>query len=331
MKTFACVLLIALSFSWHAGIAAANTIKLGTLAPEGSPWHEALRDMAETWKRVTGGQTTITIFAGGTIGDEPSMVQKMRIGQLQAAALSGAGLHKIANEVQALQMPMMFRSDAELDCVRAKIRPKLEALLEDKGFKVLTWGDVGWVHFFSKSPVVGPSDLKGKKLFVWAGDTSPLEAWKDFGANPVSLPATEIYQALQSGLIEAVPTTPLAALSYQWFPLAPHMTDLKWAPLIGAVVVTKRAWDAIPEKDRPALLAAADETGKRLQGHAQAFEREAVEVMKQHGLVVEPVSAEVAARWEREAFARYETILDVFVPAGMVTEVERSRDACRRS
>ncbi|MGH7186179.1 MAG: TRAP transporter substrate-binding protein DctP, partial [Pseudomonadota bacterium] len=281
-------------------------IKLGTLAPEGSPWHDALRDMAEEWKQISNGGVEVTIFAGGVIGDEPSMVQKMRIGQLQAGGLSGAGLHKIATEVQALQMPMMFRSDNELACVREQIRPTLEAVLEQAGFKVLTWSDAGWVYFFVKSPVVKPEDLIGKRLFVWAGDTSTVEAWKDFGAEPVPLPATEIYQSLQSGLIEAVPTTPIAALSYQWFPLAPHMTDVKWAPLVGALVITNRAWQQIPEELRPRLLAAAEKTGERLRAQTPAFEAEAIEVMQQHGLLVEPVPANIVAEWERQARAGYD-------------------------
>lgn len=331
MKLLAVAFLSVLSLAAGTSSAAAEplVIKLATLAPEGSPWHNALRDLAERWKQISKGTLEIVIYGGGAIGDEPSVVQKMRIGQLQAAGLSGAGLHQIATEVQALQMPMMFRSDEELGCVRELIRPKLEGILEHKGFKMLTWSDAGWVYFFVKSPVVRPEDLKRKKLFVWAGDTSTVDAWKDFGAEPVPLPATEIYQGLQSGLIEAVPTTPIAALSYQWFPLAPHMTAVKWAPLVGGLVITTKAWQKIPESLRPALLAAAEKTGQQLQAQTPAFERDAIKVMQQHGLTVVPVPAAAVAGWERQARAGYESILDRLVPRAMVAEVERLRDGCR--
>ena len=188
--------------------APAQTIKLGTLAPEGSPWHKIIRDMAEAWKEASGGKIKVRIYAGGVVGDEPDMVRKMRVGQLHAAALTGAGLSRIAPEIQALQMPMMFAADAELDYVRERIGGKLEATLEAKGFKVLTWGDAGWVYFFAQKPIINPDDLKPLRLFTWVGDTVVTDAYKACGYQPVPLAATEIHSALQSGLINAFPLSP---------------------------------------------------------------------------------------------------------------------------
>ncbi len=188
--------------------ASARAVKLGTLAPEGSPWHEILRDLAEGWKAASGGKVTLRIYPGGVAGDEPDMVRKMRIGQLHAAALTGSGLSRIAPEIQALQMPMMFASDAELDYVRKRIGPKIEAILEAKGFKLLTWGDAGWVYFFAQEPVIYPEDLKSMKIFTWAGETSVTDAYTACGYHPVPLAATEIHSALQSGLRLRFPSNP---------------------------------------------------------------------------------------------------------------------------
>jgi TRAP-type C4-dicarboxylate transport system substrate-binding protein len=139
---------------------AQQVIKLGTIAPEGTPWLDAIRDMGEQWKAATDGKIEFRIYPGGVVGDDPDMVRKMRIGQLQAAALSNTGLYDIAHEMQALQMPMMIQSYEELDYVRDRIAPKLEKILEGKGFKVLNWGDAGWVHFFAQQPILRPDDLK---------------------------------------------------------------------------------------------------------------------------------------------------------------------------
>ena len=158
MKRTALALIMALLLHGTSVAASAQTIKLGTLAPEGSIWHEIIRDMAEAWKTAPGADIGVRIYPGGVIGDEADMIRKMRIGQLHAAALTGAGLAMIAPEIQALQMPMMFRSDAELDYVRQRLGPRLEAILEARGFKLLTWGDAGWVHFFAQRPVVHPDD-----------------------------------------------------------------------------------------------------------------------------------------------------------------------------
>ncbi len=309
--------------------AGAQTIKLGTLAPEGSPWYNIVRDMAEAWQTASGGTIRFRIYAGGVAGDEPDMVRKLRVGQLQAAALTGAGLATITPDVQALQMPMMFRSYAELDYVRQRFAPRLEEILEVKGFKVLTWGDAGWVHFFAQQPVVSPADLQPLKLFVWAGDTAYVEGWKDAGYRPVPLPATEIHTGLQSGLINVFVSTPLAALSFQWFGLAKHMTDLLWAPLVGALGITTQQWQALPDAVKPRLLHAAREAGERLQSEGRRLNDEAVIVMQQHGLVVHPVPADVAVQWEQSARAAYPKLVGRVVPSEAVAEVERLRNEYR--
>lgn len=180
----------------------------------------------------------------------------------------------------ALQMPMMFASYEELDYVRERLAPKFEAVLQAKGFKVLNWGDAGSVHFFTQKPVVRPEDLRPLRLFVWAGDTAYVEAWKDAGYHPVPLAATEIHSALQSGLINVVSTTPIAALSYQWFGLANHMTDLKWGPLIGATVISMRKWRRIPDDVKPLLVESAQKAGARVRNETRKLGADAVEVMK---------------------------------------------------
>jgi len=79
-----------------AGLSAsAQTIKFGTLAPQGSPWHAIARDMAEAWKTESAGKVDVRIYPSGVAGDDPDMVRKMRIGQLQMAGLTGVGLSRI--------------------------------------------------------------------------------------------------------------------------------------------------------------------------------------------------------------------------------------------
>ncbi len=308
-----------------------QSVKLGTLAPEGSAWHNILRDMAEEWKKATGSKVVFKIFPGGVLGDEPFMVRKMRNKQLQAAALTGVGLAEVAPEVMALQMPMLIRSYDELDYVMERLAPKLEAILKEKGYTVLNWGDAGWVTFYAQKPVVSLGDLRTVKLFVWASSTVEVDVWKDAGVQAIPLEATEIHPALKTGLINAFSTTPLAALSFQWFGSAKNMTDLKWAPLIGATVIRNDAWEKIPADLKPALSKAARETGVRLRKETRKLGDEAVEIMKKNGLVVHPVPPETLAEWEKTARAAYPKIMGKTIPPAMVAEVERLRDEYRAS
>jgi TRAP-type C4-dicarboxylate transport system substrate-binding protein len=227
---------------------------------------------------------------------------------------------------------MLLSSDAELAYVRDKLSPELEALLEAKGFKLLAWADVGWVQFFTGQPVIRPDDLGREKLWTWTGeDTTYLEAWKAAGYQPVPLPATDIYTGLQSGMITAVMTTPLAALSFQWYSKANHLSDLNWAPFVGAVVISTKAWQEIPDAIKPALLTAAKAAGDRIQSLVVKLNADAVLAMEKRGLVVEHVPAAAAAEWEQKTWAlAYPRLVGKAVPADMLAKVKRLREEYRK-
>jgi len=304
---------------------------MGTLAPEGSSWHQILKTMGEKWSQAPDGGITLRIYPGGVLGDEPDLVRKMRIGQIQSAALTAVGLADIDPAVAALQIPMMFESYDELDQVRERLRPTLEKRMEDRGFVVLNWGDAGWVMFFAKEPLARPDDLKKMKLFVWAGDNTAIDLWKAAGFSPVPLASTDILPGLQTGLINAFDTTPLLAASSQWFGLAPHMLDLKWASLVGATVITRKAWEAIPAAARDAVKRAALEAGERLKGEIRAANDKAIAAMQKRGLTVHTISAEDEALWRRAAEGVYPKIRGSIVPADMFDEVRKIRDEIRRA
>ena len=302
-----------------------QTIKLGTLAPDGSKWYLSLRQMGQTWQNAADGKIKFKIYPGGVLGDEVDMVRKMRIGQLHAAAVTDVGLSSIIPEINAFQLPLMFNSYAELDYVRGCLAPKLEALLADRGFIVLNWGDAGWVHIFSQKPVVYPEDLKTHRqsIFVWAGGTETFNAWKAGGFHPVEVAATDIFMSLQTGLINTFTTTPLVALSYQWFALAKNMCDLPYAPLSGATIITKKKWEKIPEDLRPVLIEAARSSGAQLNQEIRGMDKAAVDVMKKHGLVVHPVPDDAVAEWKRMAKKYlYPEFIAKKVPKDMLREVE---------
>jgi TRAP-type C4-dicarboxylate transport system substrate-binding protein len=329
MKRVARFSLIFALLCGGADRAQAETIKLATIAPKGSPYHDILREMGEAWRRIGAGAIELRIYAGGAAGDESDIIRKMRVGQFQAVAVSGGGLADILPELRALQMPMLFASDAERDYVFDRIHPQLAELAERRGFKILAWAPTGWLYFFTQKPVVSPDDLRPLGIFAWAGNSGYIEGWKAAGFRPVPLPVTEILTSLQTGLVNAVAVPPIVALSFQWFGLANHMSDLKWAPLDGAIVMPLAAWKALPPELRPKLLEAAEESGAKLARSIQALSDEAVAVMQRHGLVVHRVPPDMVPEWEKRARAGYPYIVGDLVPAEMTAEVERLRDEYR--
>lgn len=319
-RVILAAVLLLIGFSSNAS--EQTRIRLATLIPSGTSYHHSLQAMGEKWKQTSNGAVTLTIYAGGTMGSEAEIVRRMRVGQLQAAVLTIAGLSEIDPSVSALQkMPLMYRSLDEAAYVRSKLAPELDRRLAAKGFVVLFWADAGWVRFFSKEPGTMPQDFKKMKIFVTAGDISQSELFKSIGYDPVLLEWTDALTGLQTGMIDAVPTIPLQALTSQFYLSTHHMLELNWLPLVGALIITKKGWDALPPAERDAMVKAASDCGLEFEAHGRQENQEAIEAMEKHGLQVQPVSQQAEEEWRRFSEALYPKIRGDIVPADMFDEV----------
>ncbi len=283
----------------------AITIKLGSVAPANSPYNDALKELAAEWKRITGGRVDVKIYAGGIAGTEADMLRKMRIGQLQAAILTNMGLNKINSDMLSLSVPIMFNSDEEFMYVMDKVRPFFEQLIQEKGFRMLTWTMAGWVNFFAKKPVVYPEDLKPLKMASFDGEPAITQAWKTLGYNPINVPFTELMIQLQSNALEAIIVNPLVAASYQWFALANNMCNLPVTPMIGAIVINESDWKKIPDQYKEDMLKAADNIGKTIYTKTKEIEKEAMKIMQQNGLKVIDIPKDAQEKWKKDTFAGF--------------------------
>jgi TRAP-type C4-dicarboxylate transport system substrate-binding protein len=316
------IVLLSLTLGLTSAAPAQTRIRLATLVPSGTSYHHSLQEMGAKWKQASGGTLNLTIYGSGQQGSEAEIVQRMRVGQLQAAVLTVTGLSEIDNSVSALQkMPLMFRSLEEETYVRAKLAPELESRLAEKGFVVLFWADAGWVRFFSKEPAILPQDFRKMKILVSAADNAQSEVMKAAGYNPVLLEWSDAFTGLQTGMINALPTVPLHALSSQFYTVTHHMLEVNWLPLVGALIMTKGSWDALPQDEREAMLKAAEECGQEFQVQGSRENQEALEAMKKRGLQVHPVDAETEAEWRRFSEGLYPKVRGRIVPADTFDEV----------
>ncbi len=326
---FVTIVLLATVVSGPTPARAETTIKLATLVPDGSVWDRALKEMGAEWRQITDGEVVLRIYPGGVAGDDSDIVRKMRIGQLQAGALTVAGLSEIEPAFNALAIPLFFDSYDELFFVIDRLEPVLTEKLEAKGFRLLNWGHGGWAHFFSKRSIEDIEDLRAQKIFTWAGDQRMVEWWKNRGFQPVPLAMTDIMTGLQTGMIDALPTTPLAALSLQWFRQTPYMHALGLAPVVGATIVSSRVWDRLPEGQRAALLEASRAAGKRLEAEVPDQDARAIEEMKSRGLTVTGAGEEEKWREEGRTFA--ESMRGKMVPQEIFDLVLAARTEFRES
>ena len=305
-----------------AAHAADKPLRIGTLVPKNSLYHRQLMEIGEAWRTGQGGNAKYVVFTDGSQGGEAEMARRMRIGQLQGALLSVVGLREIEPSIAALQvMPLLFRSWEEVDYVREKMRPAMEKRFLDKGFVVLAWGDAGWVRFFSKEPAFRPDDFKRMKFFAWGSEPEQQSIMKSLGYTPVPLETTDILPAIQTGMINVVPSTPYFALASQIFNTAPHMLEINWAPIVGALVVTKKTWDDMTPDARDAVRAASEKAGVQIRAKARQEVEDAVEAMKKRGLTVNKPSVEQMREWNDLAEKLYPRIRGTMVPAETFDEV----------
>jgi TRAP-type C4-dicarboxylate transport system substrate-binding protein len=309
----------------------ALTIKIGSLAPDNSPWDKALKRVALEWQQISGGRVTVKIYGGGIAGDEADMLRKMRINQIQGAAITGSGIGQIDPDFLVYQLPFVARTDDELDYLFARLRPRLEDLLEQKGFTFIAFVRSGWLRFFSKTPVTTPEDMRKLKFYVMEGTPEVDQAWKEMGFHIVPLPPNDAFAGLQSGMVEVFSASPLTAASLQWFALAPNMTDFNWAPLTAGLIITNQAWRQVPSDLRPRLKEAAQQALDGLAAEVGEVESQAIKIMKDNGLVVHHVTPDELKEWEQLADTAFSILVghvisrDIYDEAKAIIAEYRSR------
>lgn len=314
-----------LSLPLHAKV----VLRLGTVVPQGSAWHKILQRMSADWRNSTNGEVVLRIYPGGVVGDESEMIRKMRIGQLQSAAISNAGLAEIDPRAYAVMLPMMFESYEEWDYVRQRINPILEHKLEENGFIVLTWSDAGWVYFFTNEPMRRPDELKNMRLAGSVSEPMTVDIFKWSGFNPVPISTVDMLTGLQTGLIDAAYMPIMLAEASQFYRQAKNMTDLKWAPLQGALVMHEGGWKQLTAEQQETILQIAEKVGEDLKRDIRQHEARSLQAMKTRGLQVWPVDEAALAQWRQAAKDAYARVRGNLVPSDVFDEVLRMRDEFR--
>ena len=307
----------------------ANKVKLGTIAPKNSVYHEVLMRMRQSWRDISGGAVDLTVYPGGVAGDEVTMLRKMRAGQMQAALISGSGMSFLDEGIRALQVPLMFESIEEFDFVRAQMAPVLERRLKEKGFTVLAWGDAGWAYFFAVREFRTPAELRQMKLYTSKGDDDMLRLFSEFGFRAVPLDLTELQANLETGLVEVFAVPPLVAAGYQWFASAPNMLDLRFIPIIGSVLINNDTWMGIPSDQRIQMQQAAVDAAGQIEAAVRRQERDAVSGMQEYGLRVIQADDALVAKWNREVQDAYASLRGRYAPEDLMDEALRWRDEFR--
>lgn len=279
------------------GSLSSQTIKIGSIAPESTPWGEGLNRMAAEWSQITNGRVRVRVFHGGVAGDEKDFIRKIRLGQLQGAAVTTVGLTAVLPELWGMVMPGVIESDAELDYVLDSLEEDLNQSFRDEGYEILTWSNAGWLKFFSTREIRSPENLEGLKVATGDFIEDINEVMRGMGMQPVPLSSPEILSGLNSGLIDSVLYAPLGVAGFQWFGVTDHMLDVPVAPFFGAIYIDERTWRRIPREYHDELMASAERIGVEIESQLAGLESDALNLMKEYGLTVIDVSSEQEDDW----------------------------------
>jgi TRAP-type C4-dicarboxylate transport system substrate-binding protein len=273
------------------------TIKLASMVPENTPWGVAMNRMASEWAQATNGEVILQIYHNGTAGNEPDVLRKLRLNQIQAGVFSSIGLNAITPEIITLSVPFMIRNDGELEAVLNSLKPELEAKIDEKGFFTLAWARAGWIKVFSRSPVFVPGDLKKLKVGTEPTEENLMQAFKAMGYQMEPVAMNDILISLNSGKIDAVYQSPIAVGGYQIFGIAKNMAAINIAPFMGGIIMNRTAWRSIPDQYKPRLLEIAKRIEKEIDTSIFQLENEAINTMIKYGLTINQISPQQEREW----------------------------------
>jgi len=247
---FKILLFILLSNSVYAN---KKLIRFASLAPDGSTWTEMLKSFSKEISKDTKDNIRFRIFPGGISGDEFDVIRRMNLGTINTAGFTGVGLGQILPDIRVLDLPMLFNTYEEIDYVSEKLRPYFEAEFLKKGFIFLAYSEIGFVNLFSTKEYKTLDAMRGMKMWVWDSDPLAKAMFTELKISPNPLPITDVFTSLETGLIESVYVSPLAAIAMQWFTKTKHMITLKLTNSNGAILMTKKMFDTFSKEEQKLL------------------------------------------------------------------------------
>jgi len=290
--------LIALLLGTFSSHSFAKTFKIATIAPAGTAWLKQMKKGAEIIKQKTEGRVKIKYYPGGVMGNDASVHRKIKVGQLHGGAFTSGGLAQFYRDIQVLSLPMLFNSLDEVDYVRSKLDETIKQNMEKNGFVLLGIAEGGFARIMSKEPMVKLESIRASKVWIPEGDILVEATYDTLGISPISLPISDVFTGLQTGLIETVSVTSTAAIAFQWHTSTAYLTDTPIIYLIGLLAIQKKAFDKISPEDQQVVREAIGDAFKTLDTLNRADNIQASEALKTQGITFVKPDAEELLRWK---------------------------------
>jgi TRAP-type C4-dicarboxylate transport system substrate-binding protein len=289
MKLFRVLASLAAATVLLAHPAFGAVLKIATVAPEGSEWMRIHRAAGDEIKSRTDGRVVFKFYGGGVMGTDKKVLRKIRIGQLQGAAFTTSGLAERYFDIVLYGMPFLFRSQAEVDFVKARFDDRLMAGLEEAGFVSFGFAGGGFASFMSSQPIRSHADLSDRKIWVPDGDVISFTALESMQLSPVILPVADVMTGLQTGLIDVIVSPPVGALLLQWYTKVNYINPMPVAYTLGVLGIDTRAFDRLSADDQVIVREVMSDAYQRLDAINRRDNIEAYDALLANG--IEPVES----------------------------------------
>ena len=305
-------------------VMAAQQLKVAVLVPEGTTWGNSLRKLSKEVETVTGGEVTLKIYYGGVSGDEPDVLRKVRIGQMQGGIFTGKVLGDIHGDLRAVEIPFTFyQNQKKASDTLQKLTPTLNEGLKKKGFVNLGFYEVGQVYVVSTKKISTLDELKGVKIWSWEGDKLVEAMLNSLELVSVPLALPDVLSSLSTGIINAAYAPPLAILALQWQTKIKYLVNFPTAFSIGALLISDKSWAKIKPDHQKKIMEASERLTKEANGKSIAESAQALEQLKKSG--VEFVSFP-EADYKKAASVRGDVIKklkDTYISSKIIQEVDK--------
>lgn len=289
------VLLLCLS----PGLAPAQTLKLATAVPDGIAWMHEMRAAGERIAERTGGKVKIKFYPGGVMGSSETVLRKMRVGQLQGGAFSSGELVPRYADYLLYSIPFLFRDEAEVLHMRERLDPLIAEGTRRHGLEVLALTGGGFVYLFSDHPVTTSNELARSKVWTPQGDPVAEHAFRLAGVAPVPLALSDVYTALQTGVIDTVLNTTSGAIAFQWHTKMKYMTDLPISYVVGVLVVDERAFQRVGPAHQEIVRAEFQDAFDRIETLNRQDVVDARAALVNQGIEILSIPPTTTDNWQR--------------------------------
>lgn len=276
----------------------AKTLKIATLSPEGSVWMQKFRQVATEAKEQTDGRVKIKFYPGGVMGDDEAVLKKIKIRQLHGGAMTGGSLSRFYADSQVYSLPLKFDSLSQVRKVRSEIDADISQGYETGGFVTFGLAGGGFAYIMSKQPITHPEDLKGRKTWAPSADPATVAAFDAFSISPIPLGIGDVLAGLQTGLIDTVATSPVAAITLQWHTQIKHITQVPLIYVYAVLAIQKKAFDKLKPEDQQVVRTLFGKAFNELDAESEKDNQKALDALAAQDINLITPNAEQLAAWK---------------------------------